>query len=255
MQIRVDTHSHTVASTHAYSTVGEYVEQAKLKGLQMFSLTEHGPQMPDSPHPWHFGNRTVIPRVIDNIAVLRGIEANILPPDGELDIPNGLLPFLDFAIASFHEPVFEPSDVKTNTRAAIGAIESGKCQILGHPGNPNYPLIYEDVIRCAKDNNVLIEINNSSFTHSRLGSEANCEKIMELVDTLDWQVVFSSDAHIAYHVGETVQCFAKAEKVGFPHHRIANRTPETFLAFLKSHNKSVCEELSCWLKDLSTDAA
>lgn len=250
MKILVDTHSHTVASTHAYSTVGEYFTQAKRKGLQMFSLTEHGPQMPDSPHPWHFGNRAVIPRIIDNVACLRAIEANILPEDGDLDIPKGLMPYLDFAIASFHEPVFQPDTLKSHTRAVINAIESGDCQIIGHPGNPNYPLDYAEVIRAARDNNVLIEINNSSFTHSRLGSEVNCLKIMELVDQLDWKATFASDAHIAFHVGESSTSVAKARSIGFPENRIANRTAASFLAFLGEHNKPVVAELSDWLAQL-----
>lgn len=249
MKILVDTHSHTVASTHAYSTVGEYVEQAKAKGLQMFSLTEHGPQMPDSPHPWHFGNRTVIPRIVDNIAILRGIEANILPPDGGLDIPDGMMPFLDFAIASFHEPVFPPASREENTLAVINSFKTGRCQILGHPGNPNYPLDYEEVIRAAKDHNVLIEINNSSFTHSRLGSEENCIRILEWVDKLDWKVVFSSDAHIAYHVGETSQCLEKASRIDFPLERVVNHNAESFLSFLAEHGKPVSEELFAWAQD------
>ena len=255
MKILVDTHSHTVASTHAYSTVGEYVEQAKKKGMQMFSLTEHGPQMPDSPHPWHFGNRTVIPRVIDNVAILRGIEGNILPPDGGLDIPDGMLPYLDFAIASFHEPVFPPSTKKAHTEAAINSIKSGRCQIIGHPGNPNYPLDYEEVIRAARDHNVLIEINNSSFTHSRLGSEENCTRILELVDNLDWKVVFSSDAHIAYHVGETAQCIEKAMHVDFPFERVVNRNAASFLKFLAEHNKEVAQELYAWQQALPQEPA
>ncbi|MCV2885709.1 phosphatase [Aestuariibacter sp. AA17] len=251
MLIEVDTHSHTVASTHAYSTVGEYVQQAKAKGLKMISLTEHGPQMPDSPHPWHFGNRSVIPRVIDGIGVLRGIEANILPDNGKLDIPKNLHPYLDFAIASFHEPVFPPKDKATHTRAVINAIQSGQCQIIGHPGNPNYPLDYEEVIRAAKDANVLIEINNSSFTHSRVGSEENCTRIMELVDTLDWQVVFSSDAHIAYHVGDTHQCEEKAAAVDFPLERVVNTSAKRFLQFLESHDKNVGIAFEQWLKAMT----
>ena len=253
MKILVDTHSHTVASTHAYSTVGEYVEQAKKKGLQMFSLTEHGPQMPDSPHPWHFGNRNVIPRVVDNVAILRGIEANILPPEGGLDIPDGMLPYLDFAIASFHEPVFPPATKQVHTTAVINSIQSGRCQILGHPGNPNYPLDYEEVIRAARDNNVLIEINNSSFTHSRLGSEENCIRILELVDKLDWKVVFSSDAHIAYHVGETAKCIEKANKANFPLEKVVNRNATSFLSFLAEHDKPVAQELFAWQQTLQQD--
>lgn len=247
MRILVDTHAHTVASTHAYSTVTEYFQQAKAKGLEMISITEHGPEMPDSPHPWHFGNRHILPRVYDGVALLRGIEANIMPKKGGLDIPEGLHPFLDFAIASFHEPVFPPMDKASHTKAVIKTFETGQCQILGHPGNPNYPLDYADVIRAAKDNNVLIEINNSSFSHSRRGSEPNCAKIMELVDELDWKVTFASDAHVAFDVGNCAYSVSTAVKIGFPYERIVNRTARSFLAFLAEHNKPVVSELEPWL--------
>lgn len=250
MNIRVDTHSHTVASTHAYSTVHEYFQQAKQKNLQMFSITEHGPQMPDSPHPWHFGNRHVLPRVVDGVALLRGIEANILPPTGGHDIPAGLLPYLDFAIASFHEPVFAPSDQASHTRAMIATMQTGQCQIIGHPGNPNFPIDYVEVIKAAKDNNVLLEINNSSFSHSRLGSEPNCLRILELIDSLDWKVVFASDAHVAYDVGNHQHSWACAQRIGFPISRIVNRDAPTFLQFLSQHGKSVQRELQDWLAEL-----
>jgi putative hydrolase len=247
MKILVDTHAHTVASTHAYSTVAEYFQQAKLKGLEMFSITDHGPEMPDSPHPWHFGNRHVLPRIIDGVAMLRGIEANIMPELGGLDIPGGLHPYLDFAIASFHEPVFSPRDKKTHTAAVIKTFETGQCQILGHPGNPNFPIDYKEVIRAAKDNNVLIEINNSSFSYSRQGSEPNCSKILELVDQLDWKVTFASDAHVAYDVGNCDRSVATAVKIGFPYERIINRNARSFLAFLAEHDKPVALELNNWL--------
>ncbi len=251
MNILVDTHSHTIASTHAYSTVHDYFVQAKVKGMQMFSLTDHGPEMPDSPHPWHFGNRHVMPRIVDNVACLRGIEANIMPPDGGLDVPRGMLPYLDFVIASFHEPVFEPTNRKEHTQALIKTMQTCDVQIIGHPGNPNYPIDVEEVIRAAKDNNVVLEINNSSFTYSRQGSERHCIEIMEAIDRLDWQVVFSSDAHIAYHLGDYTQSIGHAQGIGFPVERVVNRTANTFLAFLAQHNKPVAHELKDWASQFS----
>ncbi|OMH32773.1 phosphatase [Motiliproteus sp. MSK22-1] len=245
MKILCDTHSHTVASTHAYSTVHDYWQIAAQKGMQLFSITDHGPAMPDAPHPWHFGNMKVLPRVHNNIALLRGIEANILL-DGTLDIPVGMVPFLDFAVASFHEPVFEPSDKKSHTKAMISAIETGLCQIVGHPGNPNYPIDHEEVIRAAKDNNVLIEINNSSFTHSRKGSEKQCSAILEAVLKLDWKVTFSSDAHIAFDVGDVSRCVQLAESLSFPEDKVVDANANRFLAFLAEHDKAVSLELADW---------
>ena len=131
MKILCDTHSHTIASTHAYSTVHDYIRDARGNGLELFSLTDHGPTMPDAPHPWHFGNMKILPRVVENIAILRAIEANILPEpftnthDRYVDLPDGMLGYLDFAIASFHEPVFAPGSVRENTQAMIRAITSG----------------------------------------------------------------------------------------------------------------------------------
>ena len=250
MEILTDTHSHTVASTHAYSTVHDYFAVAKQKGLQLFSITDHAPSMPDGPHYWHFGNMKVVPRVVDNVAMLRGIEANILEPDGEVDIPPALDGFLDFAIASFHEPVFSPADEKTHTRAVINAMATGLCQIVGHPGNPNYPIDFDEVVRAARDHNVLLEINNSSFTHSRSGSEARCIRLLETVDRLDWKVVFGSDAHVAYHVGEVSECIAKARAVGFPEQRVVSANARRLLDFLAEHGKPVRAELADWLAGL-----
>ncbi len=38
----VDLHMHTVASTHAYSTLSDYIAQAKQKGIKLFAITDHG---------------------------------------------------------------------------------------------------------------------------------------------------------------------------------------------------------------------
>lgn len=47
----VDLHMHTVASTHAYSTLHDYIAQAVARGLRLFAITDHGPEMADAPHP------------------------------------------------------------------------------------------------------------------------------------------------------------------------------------------------------------
>ena len=245
-----DTHTHTVASTHAYSTVHEYFVAARERGIQMFASTDHAPTMPDGPHFWHFGNMKVLPRVVENVAMLRGIEANILPDEQGVDIPDRLTEFLDIAIASFHEPVFPFCDKSTHTRAMIAAMATGKVQILGHPGNPSYPIDEDEIVRAAKDLNVLIEINNSSFTHSRLGSEQSCLKFLELVDKHDWRVVFASDAHSAYQLGEVSACIEKAQALGFPMARVVSATPAKLLGFLAEHNKPVCQELKSWVEQL-----
>ncbi len=251
MRHLTDTHAHTVASTHAYSTVEEYFQAAADKGLQLFSITDHGPEMPDSPHPWHFGNMRVLPRTRYGVAMLKGIEANILPAEHRpLDVNATLMSFMDFGIASFHEPVFPPSDLKAHTQAMITAMETGLIQILGHPGNPNYPIQIDEVVRAARDNNVLIEINNSSFVSSRLGSEPYCMQILETVHALDWKVALSSDSHVHYTVGDVDVALGKIESIGFPEDNIVTLNARRLIEFLGEHGKPVVRELSDWLDEL-----
>ena len=66
----VDLHAHTVASAHAYSTVSDYFAVAKEKGIKLFAITDHGPDMADAPHRWHFLNMKVIPRIVDGVGIL-----------------------------------------------------------------------------------------------------------------------------------------------------------------------------------------
>ena len=255
MKHLTDTHAHTVASTHAYSTVEEYFRAASEKGLQLFSITDHGPEMPDSPHPWHFGNMRVLPRVRYGVAMLRGVEANICPSESRrLDVNEMLMSFMDFGIASFHEPVFPPSSRKEHTQAAIQAMETGLIQILGQPGNPNYPIDIEEVVRAARDHNVLIEINNSSFVSSRLGSEPFCVEILETVHALDWKVALSSDSHVHYTVGDVDIALKKIQRIGFPESQVVTMNPRRLLEFLAEHGKPVIDELAEWLAEIDSPA-
>lgn len=63
----VDLHMHTVASTHAYSTLSDYIAEAKRKGIKLFAITDHGPDMEDAPHHWHFINMRIWPRLVDGV--------------------------------------------------------------------------------------------------------------------------------------------------------------------------------------------
>ena len=56
MKFIADTHIHSIASNHAYSTIMENIEAARQKGLVYMAMTEHGPKMPDAPHIWHCVN-------------------------------------------------------------------------------------------------------------------------------------------------------------------------------------------------------
>lgn len=136
----VDLHMHTVASTHAYSTLHDYIAEAQQKGIKLFAITDHGPDMADAPHYWHFMNMHVWPRLVNGVGILRGIEANIKNLQGDIDCTGPMLTATDVIIAGFHEPVFAPQDKASNTEAMIAAMAQGDVHIISHPGNPRYPI-------------------------------------------------------------------------------------------------------------------
>jgi len=136
----VDLHMHTVASTHAYSTLHDYIAIAKAKGLKLFAITDHGPDMADAPHHWHFINMSIWPRLVDGVGILRGIEANIKNTDGEIDCTGPMLDSLDLIIAGFHEPVFAPQDQQTHT-------EAGMYTSSATPEIQNIPLIFRRLLK------------------------------------------------------------------------------------------------------------
>lgn len=231
MQYFIDLHMHTIASTHAYSTVHEYIQQAKAKGLKLIAITDHGTALGDSPHRWHFINQRIIPRIVDGVGILRGIEANILNLHGDIDCDYGMYQDLDMVIAGFHEPALEPIDIDSNTEAMIATIKNPKVNIISHPGNPNYPIHIYEVAEAAKAYHVALEINNSSFI-ARKGSDDNCMQIAQAVKDVGGLISFGSDSHIAYNVGNFAHCLTLIKDVNFPEDRIINRSTKAVIEFL-----------------------
>lgn len=230
----VDLHMHTVASTHAYSTLRDYVQQAQTCGVKLLAITDHGPDMADAPHHWHFINMRIWPRLVDGVGILRGIEANIKNTDGEIDCTGPMLDSLDLIIAGFHEPVFAPQDQQTHTQAMIATMASGNVHIISHPGNPKYPVDIQAIAEAAAKYQVALEINNSSFIHSRKGSEANCRAIAAAVRDAGGWVALGSDSHTAFSLGDFTECRKVLDDVNFPEERILNVSPRRLLDFLES---------------------
>ncbi len=237
MNIEVDSHTHTVASGHAYSTLAENVEAAAARGIKLIAITDHGPSMPGAPHFWFFKNMRVIPRIIRGVGILRGVEANIINFKGEIDIDNDLQQELDIVLASLHEPLIVPATLALHTDAVIKAMASGIIDVFAHGGNPAFPIETEEVAKAAAHYKVLVEINNSSFTTSRPGSEKNCATLAEAVARHDGYLTFGSDAHIASKVGVFKESLSLVETIGFPKERILSYSGRSFLNFLKGNNK------------------
>jgi putative hydrolase len=237
MKYALDVHTHTIASGHAYSTLLENAKAASEKGIKVLGTTEHGITMPHAPHIWYFNNYKVLPREIYGVTMLYGTEANIMDYDGSLDINDESLDMVDIVIGSIHDEVYKVGNIEENTRAFINTIKSGKIDIVGHLGNPGVPVDSEKVVQCAAENDVLIEINNSSFTTSRVGSDSNCKQIALLCKEYGNKLIINSDAHFCTLIGEFTQAVNMLESIDFPEELIINKDPNELLLRLKKKGK------------------
>ncbi|OPJ55924.1 phosphatase [Alkalithermobacter paradoxus] len=248
MKFELDTHVHTIASGHGYSTVHDLVREAKSINLKMFALTDHGPAMPGGPHVYHIGNQKVIPRIIDGVFVLRGVEANIIDYDGKLDVPDDYLEELDLVIASLHDVCIKPGSKEENTRAIIKAMDNKYVDIIAHPGNPAFPIDEEKVLKAAKEKNVLIEINNSSFGKSRPGSKENCIRIAKIAKEMNLNLAVGSDTHISFQLGKFDYVKEVFEQIGMSEDLIINTSIHKLINYLEQKGKKNIQDFKALIQ-------
>ncbi|AYE35097.1 phosphatase [Clostridium septicum] len=224
MKAIIDLHCHTISSGHAYSTIKENIEGAIENGIKILGVSDHGPEMPGGPYIFHFGNLRVLRENINGVRMLKGVEANIIDYNGNIDIPEDVLEGLDYVIASLHPPCIPFGSIDENTRAVIKAIENKYVKIIAHPDDNRYPLNYEEIVKVAKKNNVLLEVNNSSLKADsyRPGALENYKTMLNLCRENKVKIILGSDAHIWYDVGRFDNCERLIKEVGFPEELVVN---------------------------------
>jgi len=245
MNIVVDTHTHTILSGHAYSTIIENAKAASGNGIKLLCNTDHGQQMPGAAHYWQTANQVVIPRFLSGVGILRGIEANILNENADLDLPTEIDSLLDWVIASLHEPVFNPSIPEVHTKTLITMIETGRVDALGHLGNPHFDFNFDKVIQAAAENNVAIELNNSSLLGvSRKGSVDRCLDIALCAVKHQAYITTGSDAHFCTAIGQFDKVKKILDRAHVPEELVITHTQEQFLSFLKTRNRKNIPEFT-----------
>ena len=234
MKYELDTHTHTVASGHAYNSMCEMIQAAATKGLKTIGITDHAPAMPGSTHRYYFTNLIYMDREelseLYGIEVLFGIEANIVDKNGKLDMENEILRKLDVVIASMHLPCYAPGTKEENTNAAIEVLKNPAVDILGHPDDGRYPLDYEVVVRTAKQYGKLIELNNSSLKPGayRKNGRENALELLRLCKQYKQPIVINSDAHLMTDVGNRKYVEPLIVETDFPEELIINASADDF---------------------------
>lgn len=236
MKAIIDLHTHALASGHAYSTVKENIEYAKINGLKYYGLSDHSVNMPGGPHIFYFHNLKVLPKEVDGVRILKGMEANIIDYDGNIDVDiDKYLRGLDYMIASLHTVCLEPGTKEENTRATLNAMDHELVKIIGHPDDGRYELDYEAVVKKAKEKNILLEVNNSSLDpHSfRPNARENYRELLSLCKEYGVRIILGSDAHICYQVGKFEDAEKLLEDLDFPKELVINYHEDEILEFFQ----------------------
>lgn len=136
---KFDLHVHTHYSD-GESTAAAMVEAAEARGLAAVAITDHGPVLSVGIPP-----NKIAPMLQDielakgdaGIQVLAGMEANIINPDGEIDLDEGLVKRLDIVVMGLHKLrslSHLPAELaREYLQAVMNAMERQRVDILAHP--------------------------------------------------------------------------------------------------------------------------
>lgn len=236
MDLLFDIHTHTIASGHGtHATITDMAKAAKKADLRALGISDHGPKTLCGGKLSYFRSLKFSARERLGIKMLYGAEANILDDKGTLDIPDEILSGLDFIIASLHRPVKKPGDIRENTKCYMEAMKNPYVRFIGHPDDTHYPVDYNSLIKAAMENDVVLEINESSLRPDgyRGDTRFNDMMILEFCKHYNYPVLLSSDSHGTKHVGSFENALELVSLAAFPESLILNTSLKALTDFLK----------------------
>lgn len=256
--IACDVHTHTLYSRHAYSTIEENVRTAAFLPLELVGSTDHFSSMlfpsRDVRDFQYFLNYPAWPDTWQGVRLLHGCEADIVDLDGHLfghDVevsasaagapvrpPRTLKDLVfdrcDYVIASIHGKGFvEGAGLARTTEMYLNALGDPKVLVLGHTGRSGVPFDLDEVLRFAREEGKLIEINEHSLRDTP-ESLAPCRRIAERCAELGTMISVGSDAHLSAAIGRFEGVSAMLDEIHFPRELIASRDRSSFLGVLSA---------------------
>ena len=243
--LEVDTHTHTVLSGHAWSTVTENCAAAAAKKMKGLVMAEHGPAIPGGAPVFAPHSQLMVPDRIGPIRVYKGMEINILDTDGNLDIPDKQLQYLEFGIASFHaggSSGITCGNEQENTDAYLKVLRKPWIDTIGHADEPRVPCDLEAIVLEAKKLGKLIELNNKRAPSDAKEPSRSREYAL-LCKKHGQRVCVGTDAHFHSMVGDARRMMALLEDIAFPPELIINLKAEDFDAYIRERKKRIQEQI------------
>jgi putative hydrolase len=227
-------------------SVADNVRAAARRGLLGVGITDHGPG-----HLFYGFKRArfaemrreteALKAQNPGLAVLMGLEANIVNASGRLDLSPAEFALFDYVIAGYHYGAFGENPLALgflhaenmlsdtlglsakrllikNTEMVEKALYTNDIKMLTHPGDKG-PADLFAIARACAETNTLFEINtrHKSLTAEGLRTAARTEV----------RFAVSSDAHSPKRVGEAAHAIALIREAGLDMARVVNLTEES----------------------------
>ena len=240
MKVTGDFHTHGSFS-HGKGSAMENARAAHEKGLTALAITEHGPNilagcMRLKEIPAAKAEMEAAQEAFPDVRLYFGVEANLISPDGEIDIPAAYQDEFDVIVMGFHTYVhgthcgnvqrviwenrilrlFQTKDKlsRMNTHAFIRAMHRYPLDAIVHLGEgmPNYDL--PAIVQAAIETDTCLELNNKHLTFSE-------EQLSYLAGT-EVHFLLGSDAHEPAKVGCVEEALDAALRAGIDPNKIRN---------------------------------
>lgn len=250
IKILGDYHTHTIYSsgykrrgTHAIGTIEDNAKAALDRGLNTLVISEHGPG-----HYLYGVKRDNIPKMKDEIkrlnetfvpqglTILLGVESNLISLDGDLDVDEKFLKYIDILLMGYHygatpkgithgiglyilnplSKIFKigkQMSIDLNTKSYLKALDKYPIDIITHPGSK----AKVDILEVAKKAGKIGTSLEISSKHSELSV-----KSLKLIKDVDVNYYINSDAHRPEDVGNLEKGIQKALEAKVPLEKIRN---------------------------------
>lgn len=234
--LKIDLHTHSIASGHALNTVYEMATVAKKKGIQVLGITDHASSMEGAPHQGYFWISDKLTK-LDGVEIFLGSEVNIIDKEGKVDLEDSILKKQRVVIAGLHDktPYRSTSEVD-HTTAIVNAMKNKYVRIISHPFRAGFRVNIKRLVNAAGLTKTLLELNNQVFENESSNEEflEAYRELIQLSRKLGLPVIIGSDAHTAGQIGEDKYVMKAKSFMGLTDNMVINSRKEDLKKFLKS---------------------
>lgn len=175
---------------------------------------------------------------INGIAIIGGVEIDIVNPQGDLAFFDSYFSFdqetsigeklckkSQVVIASYHD-FYQKLSVEENTKVLLNVIGNPYVHILGHIDRIEGDIDFELLLPKVKEKNKIVEINCSTFYQN--GDIDSLKILVEACLKHEVSISIGSDAHVAYEIGQFNELVSFLKEIDFPEDKIISTNLKKF---------------------------